>query len=231
MPTITALTLHPREPGRLSVEVDRVEVGTIATDAAARLGLVVGREAAPDVLHGIEEETAALRTYDRALRLLAARGRSIRELRRRLLMAKEPEHHVSAALEKLEAMGLLDDAEYARQLARSQMVGRGYAPRRLQQELARRGVARDVADRAIDLVLSEDTAPGSYGAESGIDLRETIEKLARKKLRGLGSLDQETRDRRLYAFLARRGYDSDDIRAVLAKLKSADETDDTDDSA
>ena len=227
MPTITALTPHPREPGRISVEVDRVEVGTIATDAIPRLGLAVGREVTPELVHGIEDEGAALRTYDRALRLLAARGRSIRELRRRLLMAKEPEHHVSAALEKLESMGLLDDAEYARQLARSQMVGRGYAPRRLQQELARRGVARDVADRAIELVLTEDAAPGSFGAESGVDLTETIEKLARKKLRGLSSLDPDTRDRRLYAFLARRGYDSDDIRAVLAKLQAEHDADDS----
>ena len=227
MPTITALTPHPREPGRLSVEVDRVEVGTIATEGAARLGLSVGADVGPELLHGIEDEVAALRTYDRALRLLAARGRSIRELRRRLSIAKEPEHHITAAIEKLQSMGLLDDAEYARQLARSQMVGRGYAPRRLQQELARRGVARDVADRAIDLVLTEDAAPGSYGAESGVDLGETIEKLARKKLRGLASLDPDTRDRRLYAFLARRGYDSNDIRGVLVKLKAEDETDES----
>jgi regulatory protein len=227
MPLVTALTPHPKEPGRLSVEIDRVMVGTIAFEGVARLGLSVGTEVAPEVLHGIEEEGAALRTYDRAVRLLAARGRSIRELRRRLSMAKEPEHHIAAAIDKLQTQGLLDDAEYARQLARSQMVGRGYAPRRLQQELARRGVARDVADRAIDLVRTEDAVPGSYGAESGVDLTEAIEKLARKKLRGLASLDPDTRDRRLYAFLARRGYDSDHIRGVLAKLKTEHETDDS----
>lgn len=225
MPIITALTPHPKEPGRVSVEVDRVAVGTIATEGVARLGLSVGAAVDEPVLHGIAEEGAALRTYDRALRLLAARGRSIRELRRRLSIAGEPEHHIAAAVEKLQAMGVLDDAEYARQLARSQIVGRGYAPRRLKQELARRGVARDVADRAIDLVLTEDAAPGSYGAESGVDLSETIEKLAKKKLRGLASLDPDTSNRRLYAFLARRGYDSDDIRRVLAKLKAEDGTD------
>jgi len=173
------------------------------------------------------EEDGALRTYDRALRLLAARGRSVRELRRRLLSAKEPESHVDAVLERLVAMGLLDDGEYARQVARSRMVGRGYAPRRLQQELARRGVAQDVADRAIDRVLSEDAAPGSFGAEAGIDLTGTIEKLARRKLRSLASLDAETRARRLYAFLARRGYDSDDIRNVMARLRAEESASDS----
>jgi regulatory protein len=142
-------------------------------------------------------------------------------------MAKELETHVDAALARLQDLGLLDDAEYARQLARSQMVGRGYAPRRLQQELARRGVARDVADRAIDIVLTEDAAPGAYGAESGVDLTAAIEKLARRKARSLGSLDADTRNRRLYAFLARRGYDSDDIRGVIARLRTEEQSEDS----
>jgi regulatory protein len=227
MPTITELTAVPKQAGRIAVEVDGETLAVVPVEVVARLGLVVRAELSPDVLAMLTDEGAALRTYDRALRLLAARGRSVRELRRRLLAAKEPEPHVDAALARLETMGLLDDAEYARQVARSQMIGRGYAPRRLQQELARRGVARDVADRAIDLVLAEDAAPGSFGAESGIDLTETIEKLARRKLRGLGSLDAETRSRRLYAFLARRGYDSDDIRSVMTRLRDEERTADS----
>jgi regulatory protein len=219
----------PKQLGRIAVEVDREVIAVVPVEVVDALGLVVHVEIPPDVMAVLADEGAALKTYDRAVRLLAARGRSIHELRRRLLMAKEPEAHVNAALERLEAMGLLDDAEYARQVARSQMVGRGYAPRRLQQELARRGVARDVADRAIDLVLTEDASPGSYGAEAGVDLDAAIEKLASRKLRGLASLDQETRSRRLYAFLARRGYDSDAIRKVIAKLKTAGDDDDAGD--
>jgi regulatory protein len=107
------------------------------------------------------------------------------------------------------------------------MIGRGYAPRRLKQELAKRGVARDIADRAIEVVLTEDAAPGSFGAEQGVDVTETIERLARKKLRGLESLDSATRSRRLYAFLARRGYDSDDIRRVISTLEREEASSDS----
>jgi regulatory protein len=215
---VTALTPLPRHTDRIAVEVDGAEVAVVPLEVAGRLGLVVRAEASVDVMTALTDAAAGLKTYDRALRLLAARGRSVRELRRRLLVAKEPEVHVDAALERLVSAGLLDDEEYARQVARSQMIGRGYAPRRLKQELARRGVARDVADRAIELVLAEDAAPGSFGVEAGVDPGETIERLARRKLRGLASLDADTRARRLYAFLARRGYDSDDIRMVTARL-------------
>jgi regulatory protein len=80
--------------------------------------------------------------------------------------------------------------------------------RRIQQELTRRGVARDVSSEAIAEVFEDE----------GVDEAATIERVARKKLRTLMKLDQPTQKRRLFAFLARRGYDSDDISRVLRKV-------------
>jgi regulatory protein len=69
----------------------------------------------------------------------------------------------------------------------------------------RRGVAREVGDEAIAEVFDDEA----------VDESEMIERVARKKLRSLARLDPDARRRRLYAFLARRGYESDDIRRVL----------------
>ena len=60
-------------------------------------------------------------TYDRALDMLEARARGVAELRRLLIRKGEPEGAVDAAIERLRASGLLDDANYARQLTRSGM--------------------------------------------------------------------------------------------------------------
>ena len=222
MPQITALTSLPKQPGRIAVEIDGAPFGVVSIETLLALALVVGGDVDDRAHAALGDDAAALKTYDRALRLLAARGRSVRELRRRLVMAKEPEAHVDAAIRRLEAMGALDDDEYARQVARSQMLGRGYAPRRIKQDLARRGVARDVAERAVQVVQVEDAAPGGFGVERGVDLTETMERLARKKMRSLTSADPDTRARRLYAFLARRGYETDDIRRVLARLSASE---------
>jgi regulatory protein len=48
-----------------------------------------------------------------------------------------------------------------------------------------------------------------------------VEEAARKKLRSLVGLEPAVQRRRLYAFLARRGYDLDDIRAAIASVGSA----------
>jgi regulatory protein len=61
--------------------------------------------------------------------------------------------------------------------------------------------------------------------EEGIDEAESIDRVARKKLRMLTKVDDATRRRRLYAFLARRGYDSDDITQVLQTLLAQSDAD------
>jgi regulatory protein len=58
-------------------------------------------------------------TYERALDMLEARSRAVAELRRLLIRKGEPEAEVDAAIERLRANGLLDDANFARQLTRS----------------------------------------------------------------------------------------------------------------
>jgi regulatory protein len=155
--------------------------------------------------------------YDRALHLLGARAYATQELRQRLVRRGWPVPEVEAAIERLTAAGLLDDAAYARQLTQSQIAGDGAAPRRVRQQLARRGVDRGVADAAIDQVL----------ADERLDTRVVLEAVARKRAATLAKsfarLAPQARRRRLYAFLARRGYNADDIRGVLdLVLKPAD---------
>ena len=81
----------------------------------------------------------------------------------------------------------------------------GQSRRRVQQDLARKGVPRAVSDAAIDAVF----------ADEAVDQRSIVEAAARKKLRSLGKLDPAVRRRRLYGFLARRGYDGEDIRTAM----------------
>jgi regulatory protein len=151
-------------------------------------------------------------TYERALDMLEARARAVTEMRRLLIKKGEPVDEVDAAIERLRASGLLDDANFARQLARSKAVGAGASKRRIQQELSKRGVTREISDAAIDAVFVEEQ----------IDEADSIERVARKKLRTLSKLDAPTQKRRLYGFLARRGYDSDDIQRVLRVVLQAD---------
>lgn len=148
-------------------------------------------------------------TYERALTLLGFRSRSIAELRRKLLEKGEDAAQVEDVIARLRDQKLLDDADFARQFARTKLLAAGSSRRRIVLELTRKGVARDVADEAVD---------GLQESE-GIDPSVVIHRVAAKKWKSLAKLDDFTRKRRLYAFLARRGFDPDEIRSAIAALQ------------
>lgn len=210
MSVITAIVPSARRPGRFDVLVDGRPVATLSIDGVERLALASGR-AYHEVRDGVEREGAILATCDRALNMLAFRARSSRELRTQLLRKGEPIDTVDAALARLRDAGVIDDAAFARQFARAKAVGAGMSRRRIESELLRKGVPSDVGREAIADVF----------ADEALDERTVVEDAARKKLRSLQSLDEVTQRRRLYAFLARRGYDVDDIRHVVSRVAGA----------
>ena len=214
MKKITQITEHPRKPGRYVIDVDGKQFAIVTADALsatkARVGVVVDDRLAAH-LNEANELTAA---YDRALNLLTFRARSARELRRRLVEKGVTAERADRVITKLREVGLIDDADFARQLTRSKMSA-GASRRRVHQELFKRGVPREVADEAVEQVVAED----------GLSEAESIERIARKKWRSLASVDESTRRRRLFAFLARRGFDSDDVSRVVRQLAGETEED------
>ena len=204
---VTQITEHPRKPGRYVVDVDGREFAIVTADALAetktRIGVVVDDARAL----ALQEASEMSAVYDRALNLLAFRARSARELHRRLVQKGATPGRAEQVVDKLRERGLIDDADFARQLTRSK-VSAGASKRRLQQELFKRGVARDVADEAVEQVLEEEE----------VDEVAVAERVARKRLPSLASADAQSRRRRLYGFLARRGHDSDTIREVMDRV-------------
>ncbi|HET9796680.1 MAG TPA: regulatory protein RecX [Gemmatimonadaceae bacterium] len=207
MDLITAIVPALRPAGRFAVMVDGREAAVLSLDAIERLQLAVGCSVAGKG-DAIELEVARLRTYDRASNLLAFRARSSAELARSLARKGEEPLTIDWALSRLREQGLVDDAAFARAFTRARVVGGKQSRRRVEQELARRGVPRPVGSEAIDAVLEEEA----------VDERAIVMDAARKKLRSLAGLDPVVRRRRLYAYLARRGYELDDIREVMATL-------------
>jgi regulatory protein len=201
---ITAITPTPRHPGRFELLVDGKSYATLSLDAIERLHLAVGRSIA-GVEDRIATEAAQLKVYDRALNMLAFRARSSAELARSLMRKGEAKELADRAVARLQEQGLLDDAAFAQSFTRAKVLGAKHSKRRVQQDLARKGVSRSVSDAAIATVFEEE----------GVDQREVVEQAARKKLRSLAKLDPLVRRRRLYAFLARRGYDGEDIRKTM----------------
>ena len=149
--------------------------------------------------------------YNRALDLLSARSYTVRELRRKLIQKEVPAAEADAVVARLLDSGLLDDVKYASAYARSKIVGSGASARRVKQELARKGVAAETATEAVEQVIVEEE----------VDTAAVVERVARKKLASMGDLEPLVLRRRLFAFLARKGYDLDEIQSVVRRIFTA----------
>ncbi len=208
MSVISAIVPAPRQPGRVIIEVDGRSYATISVEAVGRLRLVVGGS-----IDGKQEQIAADvaegEVARKALDMLAIRARSTQELVRSLVRKGADPAVVQHVADRLTAQGLLNDSSFAESFARSKVLGARQSRRRVQQGLARKGVARAVADAAIDTVFGEED----------VDPRAIVRDAAKKKLRGLAKLEPVVRKRRLYGYLARRGYELDDIREVMSELR------------
>ena len=145
-----------------------------------------------------------------ALRLLGQRSYTERNLRRKLSSKGFPEAAVDGVITRLLATGILDDQRYALNYARSRLVGGSASPRRVQELLVRKGVPRPAAAAAISQIMEEEN----------LDTSASLERIARRKAASLGDLDAVVFRRRLYGFLARRGYELDSIRRVVERITS-----------
>jgi regulatory protein len=141
------------------------------------------------------------------LRLLTARSRTRAELHGQLAKRGYPQDISASVLDRLAAVGLVDDADFAEQWVQSRRARAGKSKRALAAELHTKGVDNDV----ITTVLS------------GIDAdaeRDRAAQLVRSKLRRETLSEDDARvTRRLVGMLARRGYSQSlACEVVLAEL-------------
>lgn len=208
MPLVTAVAADPRREGRYRVEVDHKTVAIVDADLVLDAKLRVGQEYDSELATRIEAGFARLLAFDHGLAALARRGRSVRELERWLGARKHGSEGVRQALERLSELGFLDDAAFARAFARSRAIGGGFSRRRIQAELARRGVARDLIEAAISEVMQDER----------VDESVLINAAATKKLRSLAEHEPEVQRRRLYGYLTRRGFQLALVRETVAGI-------------
>lgn len=149
------------------------------------------------------------RTMNRAVRLLAAKPRSVRELRERLLEKLwTNEEIVDAVIEKLKGYKYLDDDQFARDVALSKLRQKPQGKRRLQMSMSQKKLDKDVVESAIAEAFEK--MPES----------ELIDQAIAKRLRLKGKPETREETKKFYDHLLRQGFGFDLIREKMAAVAS-----------
>ena len=153
------------------------------------------------------------KTFERAIKLLAAKPRSVAELRERLLRGKGAnEAVVNTVISRLQEYGYLDDERFAFSYASFKVKQRPVGRRRLERDLKFKKVETDVANEALELVYAETSE------------EQLIDQAIAKRLRIRGRPKNRAEAKSLFDHLLRQGFE---FELVSEKIRSLT-TDDTD---
>jgi regulatory protein len=206
LPVITALAPDPRRPGTMRIDLDEARFASVPAEVVVAEGLAVGREVGAALQGRLTAEADVEAAYRTALRALERRPLARADLARRLLRKAHTRVAIESALERLGALGMLDDAAFARNYIETR-AARGRGPARLTRDLLAVGVERGIIDRAL----------AANAVETG-ERPEVPLALATKRAAQLGQLPRTAKRRRLLAYLARRGFTGREVSEMVAKV-------------
>jgi regulatory protein len=155
----------------------------------------------------LDPEKARARVFQRAAKLLAAKPRSVAELRERLLEGRgATKAAVEAVIERLRQYGYLDDAKFAHSFASLRVQQRPIGRQRLQRDLWLKKVDKATADAALDQVF--EATPEA----------EMIDRAIAKRVRLRGKPKTRADAKKLFDHLLRQGFAfelvADKVRAI-----------------
>lgn len=189
MATITAIKQQKRNPHRVNIYLDGEYAFPLAKIVAA--WLKVGQQIDPQKMEALQDSDEAEKAFQRALLFLSYRPRSQAEVERRLREQDTPEALIVSIVARLQAGGLLNDADFARRWVADRVELHPRGARLLRLELRQKGIAEEhIAPTLQDL------------DESTLALQA-----ARRKARQLARHDWQAFRTKLSAHLGRRGFD------------------------
>lgn len=198
--TITALRTQAKNKRRVNVYLDGAFALALPDIVAATLR--VGQSLSGEQVADLQQRNAAQRAYDRALRFLSYRPRSVAEVSRYLAGKQVPDDLIAQTIDRLRQAGLLDDRAFARFWVENRESFRPRGKIALRYELRRKGVGEEAIDAAIQDV---DESEGAY-------------RVARTRALRLTRVDRETFRRRLGGYLSRRGFSYSVVRETVERL-------------
>jgi regulatory protein len=207
--TVTAVRAQKRDPDRVAIHIDGEFAFGLAAELAVRAGLRKGLALSAAEQTALLSDEQHARARSAALELISYRPRTESEVRRRLQQRGFGVEVVEGAISRMRELGYLDDESYVRAFVAERLRTRGHGPARLRADLLRRGASPALIDSALEAFVTRD------------DLQSAALRHATGRWTRLSrEADPQKRRKKLYDFLARRGFDFDMIREVLETLEA-----------
>lgn len=187
------------------IELDNGEKLKLEPDTIMQFQLQTGSDIDDKKLREVLTADQKRKCLQKALHLISIRPRSAAELKDRFTREGYFEETIHESLDYLEKNGYLNDELFAERFAKSKLQKKEIGETALRFELHKKGISKDLTEKIITKIYSETP-------EMDIAL-----KAAKKKLRTIRIADENAKKRKLYRFLAQRGFSADVIKEVIER--------------
>ncbi len=209
---ISSVEVQKKDPTRVAVFIEGAFAFGLDVEIAARHGLRRGVTVVDEQISGAIREDGVLRAFHAALNLLSFTMRSEEEIRRRLARKGFDETAIDEAVRRLVETEYLNDRTLARQYVDARVRSRGEGLHRVRRNLLRRGVGREIVEDALAQLEPE------------VDWLELAREQAAKRWERLGTTaDTRRRQKKLFDYLVRKGFDYDVARRVAVEFGNSSE--------
>lgn len=140
--------------------------------------------------------------FDRALKYLSLRQRSVKEIYDYLTKKKYEEGEIHEAVKRLLELKFLNDDDFARTFTASKQR-KGKSKRAIEFELKLKGISKDKTEDVLEFADS--------------DFKTALQYIT-KRLKQFERFEPEDRQKKIISRLRSRGFDWDTISKVLKKL-------------
>lgn len=201
---ITNLKQGVKNPNRVNVFVNGEFSFSLGLSQVVDYHLKIGKIITPEELTELKRASEYGKLYGRTLEWVLTRPRSVKETRdhlREKRFQKKLDYtdaDIAQIVEKLVSKKYLDDYKFTEWFIENRFVKKGVSPRRLEQELIKKGIERSIIDELL--------------ANSSRTEAEEIKKVIAKK-------STKYNDDKLLAYLVRQGFSYDLSKELISESK------------
>lgn len=200
MKTITGLKTQKRNKDRINVYLDDEFSFGVARIVGA--WLKIGQEISDDKIKELLSKDEVEVALQKAINFISYRPRSAKEVSLRLKKYDASEDVIEEVIERLVRGGMLNDSNFAEMWVENRSTFKPRGRKALRVELRHKGIT----DEAIETSIAN------------LDEDELAYRAAFKQARRLKHLEWQDFRKKLYGFLARRGFNYDVISGVVPKV-------------
>lgn len=211
---ISKLLPAKQDPTRIKIFVGSKIVATLPITTVSTFGLRCGIPWDKELSSRVLEASTNDKAWQFALKTVNRRALSSSELNQKLITKGYTQGVAQEITNKMIKLSYIDDEAYGRALIRQVTVSKPAGPRLIRQKLITKKLDPELVNRLV--AEHKDSTSNSKDDENNVDVKLT--KLVQSRLARMANLDINTKKRRLYGLLARRGFYPEQITNALNSL-------------